>query len=121
MASNRRFASGSECTTHLLLTQLRSLQSGMRVHIATTLRIGVQCYLFVMTDEGYQACHDARRCRHHASVSLQAHLSSNDPRHPLDNHNQPVPDQLLRASALIVEKRVTGQNTAQNYKITALV
>ena len=93
----------------------------MRVHTATTLRTGVQCYLFVMTDEGYQACHDARRHRHHASVPLQAHLSSNNPRHPPDDHNQPVPDQLLRASALIVEKRVTGQKTAQNYEITALV
>ena len=86
-----------------------------------TPRTGVQCYLFVMTDEGYQACHDARRRRHHASVPLQAHLSSNDPRHPLEDHNQPVPDQLLRASALIVEKRVTGQKTAQYYEITALV
>ena len=74
-----------------------------------------------MTDEGSQACHDARRRRHHASVPLQAHLSSNDPRHPLDDHNRPVPDQLLRASALIVEKRVTGQKTAQNYEIIALV
>ena len=107
--------------THHLLTKLRSLQSGMRVHTATTLRTGVQCYQFVMTDEGYPACHDARRRRHHASVPLQAHLSSNDPRHPLEDHNQPVPDQLLRASALIVEKRVTGQKTAQNYEITALV
>ena len=107
--------------THLPLTQLRSLQSGMRVHTATTLRTGVRCYLSVMTDEGHQACHDARRRRHHASVLLQAHLSSNDPRHPLEDHNQPVPDQLLRASALIVEKRVTGQKTAQNYMITALV
>ena len=85
------------------------------------LRTGVQCYLFVMTDEGYQACHDTRRCRHHASIPLQAHLSSNDPCHPLDGHNQPTPDQLLRASALIVEKRVTGQKTAQNYEIIALV
>ena len=107
--------------THLPLTQLRSLQSGMRVHTATTLRTGVQCYLFVMTDEGYQACHDARRRRHHASVPLQAHLSSNDPRHSLEDHSQPVPNQLLRASALIVEKRVTGQKTAQNYEITALI
>ena len=74
-----------------------------------------------MTDEGYQACHDARRRRHHVSVLLQVHLSSNDPRHPLEDHNQPVPDQLLRASALTVEKRVTGQKTAQKYGITALV
>ena len=74
-----------------------------------------------MTDEGYQACHNTRRCRHHASVLLQAHLSSNNPRHPLEDHNQLVPDQLLRASALIVEKRVTGQKTAQNYGIAALV
>ena len=74
-----------------------------------------------MTDEGYQACHDARRRRHHASVPLQAHLSSSDPRHPSDDHNRPVPDQLLRANALIVEKWVTGQKIAQNYEITALV
>ena len=107
--------------THHPLTKLRSLQSGMRVHTATTPRTGVQCYLFVMTDEGYQACHDARRRRHHASVPLQAHLSSNNPRHPLDDHNRPVPDQLLRASVLIVEKWVTGQKIAQKYKITALV
>ena len=106
--------------THPPLTQLRSLQSGMRVHTATPLQTGVQCYLFVMTDEGYQACHSARR-RHHASVPLQAHLSSNDPRHPQEDHNQPVPDQILRASALIVEKRVTGQKTAQNYEITTLI
>ena len=121
MVSNRRFASGSGCTTHLLLTQLRSLQSGMRVHTATTLQTGVQCYLFVMTDEGYQACHNDRRCRHHASVPLQAHLSSNDPRHPPEDHNRPVPNPLLWASALIAEKRVTGQKTAQNYEIIALV
>ena len=107
--------------THHLLTKLRSLQNGMRVHTATTLRTGVQCYQFVMTDKGYRACHDARRHRHHTSVPLQAHLSSNDPRRPLEDHSQPVPDQLLRASALIVEKRVTGQKIAQNYKIIALV
>ena len=99
--------------THPPLTQLRSLQSDMRVHTTTTLQTGVQYYLFVMTDDGYQACHDARRHRHHASVPLWAHLSSNNPRHPLEGHNQPVPDQLLRASALIVEKWVTGQKTAQ--------
>ena len=75
----------------------------------------------MMTDEGYQACHDARRRRHHASVPLQAHLSSNDPCHLPEDHNQPVPDLLLRASALIAEKRVTGQKTAQNYKIIALL
>ena len=87
-----------------------------------TLRTGVQCYLFVMTDEGYRACHDARRRRrHHARVPLQAQLSSNDPRHPPEDHNQPVPDQLLRASALIAEKRVIGQKIAQNYETTALV
>ena len=107
--------------THHPLTKLRSLQSGMRVHTATTLRTGVRCYPFVMTDGGYQACHDARRRRHHASVPPQAHLSSNDPRRPLEDHNQPVPDRLLRASALIVEKRVTGQKTAQNYEIIVLV
>ena len=107
--------------TRHLLTKLRSLQSGMRVHTATTLRTGVQCYQFVMTDEGYPACHDARRRRHHASVPLQAHLSSNDPRHPSEDHSQPVPDRLLRASALIAEKRVIGQKIAQNYEITALV
>ena len=107
--------------THLLLTQLRSLQSGMRVHTAMTLRTGVQCYLFMMTDEGYQACHDARHRHQHTSIPLQAHLSSNKPRHPLEDHNQPVPNQLLRASALIVGKRVTGQRTARNYEIIALV
>ena len=107
--------------THLPLTQLRSLQSSMRVHTATTLQTAVPCCLFVMADEGYQACHDARRRDHHASVPLQAHLSSNNPRHPLEDHNQPVPNQLLRASALIVEKWVTGQKIAQNYEITALV
>ena len=107
--------------THLPLTQLQSLQSGMRVHTVRTLRAGVRCYPLVMTDGGYQACHDARRRRHHASILLQAHLSSNDPRHPLEDHSQPVPDRLLWASALIVEKRVTGQKTAQNYEITALV
>ena len=106
---------------HPPLTQLQSLQSGMRVHTATTLRTGVRCYPLVMTDGGYQACHDARRRRHHASVPLQAHLSSNDPRYPSEDHSQPVPDRLLRASALIVEKRVTGQKIAQNYEITALV
>ena len=93
----------------------------MRVHTATTLQTGVQCYLFVMTDEDYQARHDARRHRHHASALRRAHLSSNNPRHPLEGRNQPVPDQLLRASASIVEKWVTGQKTAQNYKIIALV
>ena len=86
-----------------------------------TPRTGVQCYLFVMTDEGYQACHDTHRRQHHASILLQAHLSSNNPRHPSEDHNRPVPDQLLQASALIVEKRVTGQKTAQNYEIIALV
>ena len=85
------------------------------------LRTGVQCYQFVMTDEGYRACHDARRRRHHASIPLQAHLSSNNPHYPREDHNQPVPDQLLRASALIVGKWVTQQKTAQNYGITALV
>ena len=74
-----------------------------------------------MTDGGYQACHDARRRRHHASVPLQAHLSSNDPRHPPEDHKQPVPDPLLQASALIAEKWVTGQKTAQNCGIIALV
>ena len=107
--------------THLPLTQLRSLQSGMRVHTATTLRTGVRCYPLVMTDGGYQACHDARRRRHHVSIPPQAHLSSNDPRHPLEDHNQPVYDRLLRASVLIVEKWVTGQKIAQNYEKTALV
>ena len=107
--------------THHPLTKRRSLQSGMRVHTATTLRTGVRCYLSVMTDEGHRACHDAGRRCHHASVLLQAHLSSNDSRHPLEDHNQPVPHQFLRASALIVEKRVTGQKTAQNYKIITLV
>ena len=87
-----------------------------------TLQTGVQFgYLFVMTNEGCQACHDARRHRHHASVPLQAHLSSSNPCHLLEHHNQPVPDQLLRASALSVEKRVTGQKTAQNNGITALI
>ena len=107
--------------TQLPLTQLRSLQSSMRVHTTMTLQTGVQCYLFMMTDEGYQACHDARHRHQHTSIPLQAHLSSNNPRHPLEDHNQPVPNQLLRASALIVEKWVTEQKTAQNYKIIALV
>ena len=74
-----------------------------------------------MTDEGYQACHNTHHRGHHASVPLQAHLSSNNPRHPPEDHNQLAPDQLLWASALIVEKRVTGQKTAQNYEIIALV
>ena len=86
-----------------------------------TRQTSVHCYLFVMTDEGYQTCHDARRRHHHARVPLQARLSSNNPRHLLEDHNQPVPNQLLRASALFVEKRVTGQKIAQNYGTTALV
>ena len=96
--------------THPKLTQPLSSRSGMRVHTATTLQINAQCYpLSMMTNRGWQMCHNARRRQHHARVPALAHLSSNDPCHLQDGHTLPAPAQLFLASVWIAGKQVPDQ------------